>query len=63
MAFLMTAPTAATLPVAEMSSVRTHTVGMLRQHWRSSPSSSACRPSPPSPRWPPRGSSGSSSTR
>jgi ABC-type multidrug transport system fused ATPase/permease subunit len=34
MAFLMTAPTAATLPVAEMSSVRTHTVGMLRQHWR-----------------------------
>ncbi|HEY6741341.1 MAG TPA: ABC transporter transmembrane domain-containing protein, partial [Lapillicoccus sp.] len=34
MAFLMTAPTAATLPVAEMSSVRTHTVAMLRQHWR-----------------------------
>jgi ABC-type multidrug transport system fused ATPase/permease subunit len=34
MAFLMTPPTAATLPVAEMSSVRTHAVGMLRQHWR-----------------------------
>ena len=34
MAFLMTPPTAATLPVAEMSSVRTHTAGLLRQHWR-----------------------------
>ncbi len=34
MAFLMTPPTAATLPVAEMSSVRTHTLGILRQHGR-----------------------------
>ncbi|HVD65229.1 MAG TPA: ABC transporter ATP-binding protein [Lapillicoccus sp.] len=34
MAFLMTPPTAATLPVAEMSSVRTHTVRLLRQHRR-----------------------------
>jgi ABC-type multidrug transport system fused ATPase/permease subunit len=34
MAFLMTPPTAATLPVAEMSSVRRHTVGILRQHGR-----------------------------
>jgi ABC-type multidrug transport system fused ATPase/permease subunit len=34
MAFLMTPPTAATLPVAEMSSVRTHTLRMLRQHGR-----------------------------
>ena len=34
MAFLMTPPTAATLHVAEMSSVRTHTVRLLRQHRR-----------------------------
>ena len=32
MAFLMTPPTRATLPVAEMSSVRTHTQGMLLRH-------------------------------
>ncbi|HEY7988701.1 MAG TPA: ABC transporter ATP-binding protein [Lapillicoccus sp.] len=32
MAFLMTPPTRTTLPVAEMSSVRTHTAGMLRRH-------------------------------
>ena len=34
MAFLMTPPTRATLPVAEMSSVRTHTKGMLLRHRR-----------------------------
>ncbi len=32
MAFLMTPPTRTTLPVAEMSSVRRHTAGMLRRH-------------------------------
>ena len=32
MAFLMTPPTRATLPVAEMSSVRTHTKSMLLRH-------------------------------
>ena len=34
MAFLMTPPTRATLPVAEMSSVRMHTKGMLLRHRR-----------------------------
>jgi ABC-type multidrug transport system fused ATPase/permease subunit len=34
MAFLMTPPTRPTLPVAEMSSVRTHTAGMLGRHRR-----------------------------
>jgi ABC-type multidrug transport system fused ATPase/permease subunit len=34
MAFLMTPPTRSTLPIAEMSSVRTHTAGMLRRHRR-----------------------------
>ncbi len=34
MAFLMTPPTRTTLPVAEMTSVRAHTAGLLRRHRR-----------------------------
>lgn len=34
MAFLSTPPTRTTLPVAEMSEVKTHTAGMLRRHRR-----------------------------
>ncbi len=34
MAFLSTPPTRTTLPVAEMSAVKTHTAGMLRRHRR-----------------------------
>ena len=53
MAFLMTPPTRATLPVAEMSSVRTHAAGHAAARTAASwSSSSACTRSPRRPRWP-----------